>query len=123
MRHQDPSIYTARRQAGIHRSRGRSGRHRRPAPVAAFRQDRRAAAKPRNLTAPAARDPLTLGAATWLACGIVLLGLTPLPLRDAQLGWSFTFWALAAPLLLLLARYACVGKSRSLQTIRPKRLS
>ncbi|HJP98719.1 MAG TPA: hypothetical protein VJ862_09175 [Rhodanobacteraceae bacterium] len=71
---------------------------------------------------PAAPDPLTLGTATWLACGIVLLGLTPLPLRDAQLGWSFTFWAVAAPALLLLARYACAGKSGLLQAVRSKHL-
>ncbi|HLI17283.1 MAG TPA: hypothetical protein VKV22_03315 [Rhodanobacteraceae bacterium] len=49
-------------------------------------------------------DLLNLAAATWLACGAVLLGLTPLPLRDATLGWSPAFWLLAAPCLLLLAR-------------------
>lgn len=49
-------------------------------------------------------DILSLAAATWLACGIVLLGLTPLPLRDANLGWSPAFWLLAAPLLLLIAK-------------------
>ncbi|MGH8118508.1 MAG: hypothetical protein ACREPJ_14620 [Rhodanobacteraceae bacterium] len=53
-------------------------------------------------------DVLTLAAATWLACGIVLLGLTPLPLHDATLGWSPAFWLLAAPSLLLLARRARV---------------
>jgi hypothetical protein len=56
-------------------------------------------------------DPITLGACTWFACGIVLLGLTPLPLRDAHLGWSFTFWALAAPLVVLLAR--CIRRRKS----------
>ncbi|TAM95897.1 MAG: hypothetical protein EPN40_09920 [Rhodanobacteraceae bacterium] len=49
-------------------------------------------------------DILALAAATWLACGIVLLGLTPLPLRDASLGWSPAFWLLMAPLLLLTAK-------------------
>lgn len=49
-------------------------------------------------------DPLTLIAATWLACGMVLYGLTPLPLRDATLGWSAAFWLLAAPVILLVAR-------------------
>ncbi|WHZ19825.1 MAG: hypothetical protein OJF55_001974 [Rhodanobacteraceae bacterium] len=49
-------------------------------------------------------DVLTLAAATWLACGIVLLGLTPLPLHDASLGWSLPFWLLVAPGLLLVAR-------------------
>lgn len=49
-------------------------------------------------------DPLTLIAATWLACGMVLYGLTPLPLRDAALGWSAAFWLLAAPVLLLVAK-------------------
>lgn len=58
----------------------------------------------RSRTAPAVPDPILLGGATWLACGTVLLGLTPLPLHDAHLGWSFTFWALAAPLMVLLAR-------------------
>lgn len=59
----------------------------------------------------AAPDPIALGAATWLACGIVLLGLTPLPLRDAHLGWSFTYWALAAPSVVLLAR--CIRRRTS----------
>ena len=36
-------------------------------------------------------DVLTLAAATWLACGLVLLGLTPMPWRDATLGWSPAF--------------------------------
>ena len=49
-------------------------------------------------------DILTLAAATWLACGSVLLGLTPLPLRDPTLGWSPAFWLLAAPAVLLLTR-------------------
>ena len=55
---------------------------------------------------PIAFDPLALAAGTWLACGIVLYGLTPLPLRDAALGWSPAFWLLAAPCLLLVARRA-----------------
>ncbi len=54
-------------------------------------------------------DPLTLAAATWLACGIVLFGLTPLPLRDASLGWSPAFWLLAAPTLSLTARSICMS--------------
>lgn len=49
-------------------------------------------------------DILTLAAGTWLACGIVLLGLTPLPWHDATWGWSPAFWLLAAPTLLLLVR-------------------
>lgn len=49
-------------------------------------------------------DALTLVAATWLACGIVLFGLTPLPWRDAIFGWSPAFWLVAAPVLLLVAR-------------------
>jgi hypothetical protein len=62
----------------------------------------------RSATAtPIEFDPLTLAAATWLACGIVLLGLTPLPLRDATLGWSPAFWLVAAPFLLLVAKRAC----------------
>ncbi len=51
-------------------------------------------------------DALTLAAATWLACGVVLFGLTPLPWRDATLGWTPAFWLLAAPCVLLLARRA-----------------
>jgi hypothetical protein len=51
-------------------------------------------------------DVLTLAAATWLACGIVLFGLTPLPWRDATLGWTPAFWLLAAPCVLLIARRA-----------------
>ena len=48
-------------------------------------------------------DALTLAAATWLAVGLVLLGLTPLPLHDARYGWSPAFWLIAAPLALLVA--------------------
>lgn len=51
-------------------------------------------------------DTLTLAAATWLACGVVLFGLTPLPWRDATLGWSPAFWLVAAPALLLIAKCA-----------------
>jgi hypothetical protein len=51
-------------------------------------------------------DVLTLAAATWLACGVVLFGLTPLPWRDATLGWSPAFWLLVAPCVLLIARRA-----------------
>ncbi|HEX7371080.1 MAG TPA: hypothetical protein VF284_12450 [Rhodanobacteraceae bacterium] len=50
-------------------------------------------------------DPLNLIAAIWLACGLVLYGLTPLPLRDATSGWSVAFWLLAAPALLLAAKH------------------
>lgn len=46
-------------------------------------------------------DALILGAATWLAAGIVLFGLTPLPLHDARYGWSLAFWLIAAPLAML----------------------
>lgn len=53
-------------------------------------------------------DPLTLAAGTWLACGMVLYGLTPVPLHDATLGWSPAFWLLAAPLLLLVAKHLLV---------------
>lgn len=49
-------------------------------------------------------DPITLALATWLACGAVLLGMTPLPLHSALTGWAPAFWLLAAPALLLLAR-------------------
>lgn len=48
-----------------------------------------------------ASNPLTLAAGTWLAAGIVLFGLTPLPLRDAQWGWTPAFWLLLAPALIL----------------------
>lgn len=56
--------------------------------------------------AAAPLDALTLAAATWLACGIALFGLTPLPWHDATLGWSPVFWMLAAPCVLLVARRA-----------------
>ena len=42
-------------------------------------------------------DALTLAASTWLAAGLVLLGLTPLPMHDPRYGWSLAFWLLAAP--------------------------
>jgi hypothetical protein len=63
-----------------------------------YRQARSEAAAP--------HDALALAAATWLACGVVLFGLTPLPWRDATLGWTPAFWLLVAPCLLLIARRA-----------------
>lgn len=63
-------------------------------------------------------DALSLAAATWLACGVVLYGLTPLPWRDATLGWSPAFWLLAAPLLLLAARHLCMSRPHALPAIR-----
>ena len=68
-------------------------------------------------------DPLTLAAATWLACGIVLLGLTPLPLRDPTTGWSPAFWLLAAPAVLLLARrfFAPSRSKRLPRKVRPRK--
>ena len=56
---------------------------------------------PRNRNIPP--DALSLAAATWLAAGIVLLGLTPLPLHDPRYGWSLSFWLLVAPAALLTA--------------------
>ncbi|MGN6312506.1 MAG: hypothetical protein ACTHMO_01960 [Rhodanobacteraceae bacterium] len=50
-------------------------------------------------------DALTLAAATWLATGLVLLGLTPLPLHDPRYGWSLAFWLLVAPVVLLTSRH------------------
>lgn len=64
-------------------------------------------------------DGTTLAAATWLASGIVLLGLTPLPLHDATWGWSPAFWLLAAPAILLYARHVC---KRRMQTELPSGL-
>lgn len=49
-------------------------------------------------------DAIALTGVTWLACGIVLFGLTPLPLHDAGAGWSLAYWLLVAPIVLLLAR-------------------
>lgn len=49
-------------------------------------------------------DALTLAAGTWLASGFVLLGLTPLPLHNASLGWTATFWLVLAPMITLGVR-------------------
>lgn len=65
---------------------------------------------------PASSDPLTLAAGTWLAAGIVLLGMTPLPLHDANWGWSPAFWLLVAPAMLCGAR-------RIVQATTPLRLA
>lgn len=61
---------------------------------------------------PDRSDPLILAAATWLACGMVLYGFSPLPLHDATLGWSAAFWLLAAPALVLLLRWLAAGFGR-----------
>ncbi|HEX7129498.1 MAG TPA: hypothetical protein VF217_05430 [Rhodanobacteraceae bacterium] len=50
-------------------------------------------------------DALTLAAIAWLAAGLVLLGLTPLPLHDPRYGWSLAFWLLVAPVVLLASRH------------------
>lgn len=122
MRHQHPSPATAPRHSGLRRGHARSARHARAVAIAAAcRPDRRAGARARASVEPVA-DPVVLGAATWLACGIVLLGLTPLPLRDPQLGWSFSFWTLAAPVLLLLGRFACGRAAASPRGNRRQRL-
>lgn len=58
-------------------------------------------------------DGLTLATATWLACGIVLFGLTPLPWRDAALGWSPVFWLVVAPCIVLIARQAFLPRTQT----------
>ena len=58
----------------------------------------------------ATHDVFALAASTWLACGIVLLGLTPLPLHDADWGWSPLFWLLLAPAIMLGARHVFTRK-------------
>ena len=65
---------------------------------------------------PPSQDALALAAATWLACGIVLFGLTPLPWRDTTLGWSPAFWLLAAPCLVLIAKRAFLPRTQ--ETLR-----
>lgn len=106
MRHQTFAIQHLRQSFGIRRSHRQSARRGTATPAVSYRHDRRTATRPfRNNPAHTAPDPITLAAATWLACGIVLLGLTPLPLRDATLGWSPAFWGLAAPLVMLLVRH------------------
>lgn len=112
MQRQASSIRAARQSARIRDN--RTGRARHPAAMPSFRHDRTAATASRSRTTPTAPDPTTLAAATWLACGVVLLGLTPLPLRSATLGWSLAFWLLAAPSILLLARSMCVRSKQVL---------
>jgi hypothetical protein len=73
----------------------------------------------RSPTIPDPRpDALTLASATWLACGVVLLGLTPLPLHDPISGWSPAFWLVGAPLVLLMARRLCMPGPRLRPVIR-----
>lgn len=50
-------------------------------------------------------DPIILAAAAWLAVGLVLLGLTPLPPHDPRYGWSVMFWLLIAPSVLYASAY------------------
>jgi hypothetical protein len=77
---------------------------------------------------PRQADPLILAAATWLASGLVLLGLTPLPLHDAHLGWTATFWLVLAPTILLgvrawltrTRRVAAASPARSRQGLSPR---
>ncbi|MEO6967781.1 MAG: hypothetical protein ABI132_04895 [Rhodanobacteraceae bacterium] len=46
-------------------------------------------------------DVLTLASLAWLATGLVLLCLTPLPAHDAAHGWSPAFWLIVAPAVVL----------------------
>lgn len=77
----------------------------------------------RQATPPPPRQPhaLTLAARTWLACGCVLLGLTPLPARDGTWGWSPLFWLLLAPAILLLARRLLVQAATPLRLATMRR--
>ncbi|MBS0432193.1 MAG: hypothetical protein JSS21_07275 [Proteobacteria bacterium] len=68
-------------------------------------------------------DAIILCAAAWLAAGLVLLGLTPLPLHDPRHGWSLAFWLLAAPATLLAAiHFTRTAPWRNAQTFAPVRL-
>jgi hypothetical protein len=49
------------------------------------------------------RRTLALIALAWLACGTLVLLLTPLSGRSELLGWTPTFWLLLAPLSVLAA--------------------
>ena len=49
-------------------------------------------------------DGLGLAAGTWLASGLVLLGLTPLPMHTVSLGWTPLFALVLAPVIMMLAR-------------------
>ncbi|MGH8192146.1 MAG: hypothetical protein ACREP2_11940 [Rhodanobacteraceae bacterium] len=104
MRQSTPAVRPARRSPGIRRSYAPSSRRAMVASSFPRRDGRTAVPKSRGHAQDSIPDPILLGAATWLACGVVLLGLTPLPLRGAALGWSPAFWLLAAPAILLLAR-------------------
>lgn len=44
---------------------------------------------------------LSLLATVWLALGVFLLALTPLPAHTEQLGWSPLFWLAMAPASML----------------------
>lgn len=57
-----------------------------------------------STTPPVQADAVTLAAGTWLASGLVLLGLTPLPLHDASAGWTTPFWLVLAPAIMLGVR-------------------
>lgn len=46
---------------------------------------------------------LLASAAVWLCVGSFLLLTTLVPLHTSALGWTPTFWLLAAPLIVLLA--------------------
>lgn len=62
--------------------------------------------------------PLTLAAMTWLAIGLVLLGLTPLPAHDAVYGWSSAFWLIAAPAAILVALKVVRQRDQTLIPVR-----
>lgn len=66
--------------------------------------------KPITNTHATQPDPLNLAAGFWLASGVVLLGLTPLPLHDTTAGWSATFWLVLAPALALALRMVCMRR-------------
>lgn len=76
--------------------------------------------KPRFSTTPRREpDALTLAALTWLASGLFLLVLTPLPMHDVTWGWSLTFWLAVAPLALLAALHPRAAMRPALLLLRP----
>lgn len=55
-------------------------------------------------------DVLTLAGGTWLAAGVVVYLLTPLPFRDAAWGWTPAFWLLLAPAIVLCVQRWCMPR-------------
>ncbi|TBR35900.1 MULTISPECIES: hypothetical protein [Dyella] len=65
-------------------------------------------------------DRLVAAALVWLLAGIVALFTTVVPVHSASLGWTGTFWAVLAPITLLLVLEPALPRQLLARVLRPR---